>query len=129
MYVLCTYLLCVSLLQKVHTRNGNLQALDRSNRDKIQVLYILKMLVIHMYMHTYIRTCILCICIYVHIIYIVQELEDTVVSLQRKHAVEWSFTMREHERDIAELITYDDMESVTKQLDEECVKKIEVCVQ
>ena len=36
--------------------------------------------------------------------------------------------MREHGCDMAELITYDDMESVTKQLDEECKKKIEACV-
>ena len=50
-----------------------------------------------------------------------------MTGLQQKHAVEWSFTMREHERNIAELITYDDMECVTKQLEEECEKKIEVC--
>ena len=74
----------------------------------------------------------ICICTYVstytYIIHILQELEDTIVGLQRKHAVEWSFTLREHERDMAELITYDDMESVTNQLEEEYEKKIEVCV-
>ena len=40
--------------------------------------------------------------------------------------MELSFTMREHERNTAELITYDDMESVTKQLEEECEEKIKV---
>ena len=34
--------------------------------------------------------------------------------------------MREHERNIAELITYDDMESVTKQLEEEHERNMEV---
>ena len=34
--------------------------------------------------------------------------------------------MREHERNMAELITYDDMESVTKQLEEEHKKDIKV---
>ena len=43
--------------------------------------------------------------------------------------MEQSFTLREHERDMAELITYDDMESVTKQMEEESEQQIEVCVQ
>ena len=42
--------------------------------------------------------------------------------------MEWSFTMREHERNMAELITYDDMESVTKQLEEEYEKNVQVSV-
>ena len=58
--------------------------------------------------------------------YVLQELENDLGSVQEKYAVEWSFTMREHERNMAELITYDDMESVTKQLEEEHEKNVQV---
>ena len=58
--------------------------------------------------------------------YVLQELENDLASVQEKYAVEWSFTMREHERNMAKLITYDDMESVTKQLEEEYEKNVQV---
>ena len=51
-----------------------------------------------------------------------------MISVKQKHATELSFTLREQERNVAELITYDDMESVTKQLEEEYEKSIEVSV-
>ena len=51
-----------------------------------------------------------------------------MISVKQKHATELSFTLREQERNVAELITYDDMESVTKQLEEEYDKSIEVSV-
>ena len=56
-----------------------------------------------------------------------QELESNLNSLHQRFVAERSFAMREHERDMAELITYDDMEFVTVQLEEECQQKISVC--
>ncbi|XP_065909022.1 uncharacterized protein [Dysidea avara] len=54
----------------------------------------------------------------------IEELESNLNSLHQRFVAERSFAMREHERDMAELITYDDMEFVTVQLEEECQQKI-----
>ena len=77
------------------------------------------------------HACHLChmLALYVRVCtYVLQELENDLASVQEKYAVEWSFTMREHERNMAELITYDDMECVTKQLEEEYEKNVRVSV-
>ena len=55
-----------------------------------------------------------------------KDLENDLNSLNQRFAAERSFAMREHERDIAELITYDDMEFVTIQLEKESQQKITV---
>ena len=58
--------------------------------------------------------------------YVLQELENDITGVQQNDAVDWSFALREHEHNMAELITYDDLESVTKQLEEEREKNMEV---
>ena len=55
-----------------------------------------------------------------------KELQNKLNSLNWRITAERSFAMREHERDIAELITYDDLEFLTVQLEQESQQKITV---
>ena len=55
-----------------------------------------------------------------------QELETDLAKSHQQFAAERSFAIREHERDVAELITYDDLEFLTIQLEEEAKQKIDV---
>ena len=59
-------------------------------------------------------------------VYVLQELENKLAGVQENHVDEWSFTIKENEFSMGELITYNDMESVTKELKEEHGKNIEV---
>jgi len=55
-----------------------------------------------------------------------KELQNKLNSLNWRITAERSFAMREHERDIAELITYDGVEFVAIQLEQESQQKITV---